>query len=156
MFYQTSLFIYSAISPLQVLSRKSEGIVLLYNLTIYRKVLFSSPVFCIAKYRGDVRRTERLILIAQKTHEIFSTPLHRNCRFFGLSPILLTQHPVCFVQQGRRTNTITSSPVFCCQTKYRGGVRRTEGLILTAQKLMKSFQSLSTETAVTSVSLLYC
>ena len=101
MFYQTSLFIYSAISPLQVLSRKSEGIVLLYNLTIYRKVLFSSPVFCIAKYRGDVRRTERLILIAQKTHEIFSTPLHRNCRFFGLSPILLTQHPVCFVQQGR-------------------------------------------------------
>ena len=33
-----------------------------------------------------------------------------------------------------------------------GGVRRTEGLILTAQKLMKSFQPLSTETAVTSVS----
>ena len=55
-------------------------------------VLFSSPVFCIAKYRGDVRRTERLILIAQKTHEIFSTPLLRNCRFFGVSPILLTQH----------------------------------------------------------------
>ena len=78
---------YSAISPLYLLSRKSEGIVLLYNLTI-QKVL-------------------------------------------------------------------PSSPVFCCQTKYKGGVQRTEGLILTAQKFLKSFQPLSSETTVSSVSPLY-
>ena len=47
-----------------------------------------------------------------------------------------------------------SSPVFCT-AKYRGGVQRTEGLILTAQKLMKSFQPLSSETTVSSVSPLY-
>ena len=29
-----------------------------------------------------------------KTYETFSTPLHRNCRYFGVSPILLTQYPV--------------------------------------------------------------
>ena len=31
---------------------------------------------------------------SKKTYEIFSTPLLRNCRYFGVSPILLTQHPV--------------------------------------------------------------
>ena len=35
-----------------------------------------------------------------------------------------------------------SSPVFCT-AKYRGGVRRTEGLTLIAKKFMKSFQPLS-------------
>ena len=36
------------------------------------------------------------------------------------------------------------SPVFC-NTKYRGGVRRTEGLIFTAKNFMKSFQPLSSK-----------
>nr|DAR81567.1 MAG TPA: hypothetical protein [Caudoviricetes sp.] len=43
-----------------------------------------------------------------------------------------------------------------CTAKYRGGVRKTEGLTLTAKKSIKSFQPLSSETAVSSVSLLYC
>ena len=43
-----------------------------------------------------------------------------------------------------------------CTAKYRGGVRKTEGLTLTAKKFMKFFQPLSSETVVSSVSpLLY-
>ena len=51
----------------------------------------------------------------------------------GTPPIPLCDTPQCCgTRQGRRTNTIprkvlTSSSVFCI-AKYRGGVRRTEGL----------------------------
>ena len=62
------------------------------------------------------------------------------CQYFfqpprptGTPPIPLCDTPQCCgTRQGRRTNTIhrkvlTSSSVFCI-AKYRGGVRRTEGL----------------------------
>ena len=78
----------------------------------------SSPVFCTAKYRGGVRRTEGLKNCDSNSNKIKSQPL----------PCRVPQH--CGALQnniGKKTALQSSSPVFCT-AKYRGGVRRTEGL----------------------------
>ena len=42
---------------------------------------------------GEVARSDGGVNpYSKKTYEIFSTPLLRNSRFFGVSPILLSQH----------------------------------------------------------------
>ena len=82
----------------------------------------------------------------------------------GTPPIAMCTPQCCGAQQGgegyaslcsRYRRYSHFSPVFCT-AKYRGGVRRTEGLKNTIKIILGSlFQPLSSETTVPSVSPLY-
>jgi len=78
----------------------------------------SSPVLCTAKYRGGVRRTERLKNNDIDGNKIKSQPLPLPCPAALRGATKQYREEVAFQ---------SSSPVFC-NVKYRGGVRRTEGL----------------------------
>jgi len=99
----------------------------------------------------------------------FSHPLLRNYRFFGLFPILFTQLPAMPLDTAGEkdkydpshsiNNAIkgysTSSPVFC-SAKYRGGVRRTEGLKNTIKIILGNLFNLSPQELLFLRSLPYC
>ena len=82
----------------------------------------SSPVFCTAKYRRGVRRTEGLKKIGQKYEIPHSSP--------AVSRGIAECHKNSV---GKRQLFNPPPPVFCT-AKYKGGVRRTEGLKKIGQK----------------------
>ena len=84
----------------------------------WEDILNLLPVFCTAKYRGGVRRTEGLKNSIATLLQDFYTPPPLPC------PVALRS---VTKQHGKKAAFQSSSPVFCT-AKYRGGVRRTEGL----------------------------
>ena len=56
-------------------------------------------MFCTAEYRGGVRKDGGVNPYKQKSYPIFSTPLLKNYRFSGISPITNAT-------QGRNRNII--------------------------------------------------
>ena len=75
-------------------------------------------MFCNVKYRGGVRRTEGLKNSDSNSNKIKSQSLPLPC------PAALRG---ATKNIGKKTALQSSSPVLCT-AKYRGGVRRTEGL----------------------------
>ena len=84
-----------------------------------------SSVFCTAKYRGGVRKDGGV-------RKISAVAVTKSSITF--SPCRAPYAEYCTAMSGRLLSP--SSPAFCT-AKYRGGVRRTEGLKIPSVKVIE-------------------
>ena len=94
----------------------------------------SSPVFCNAKYRGGVRRTEGLKNSDSNKIKYQTPPLPCPAALRGV---------VYKIEAEAKGKYISPSSSVFCAAKYRGGVRRTEGLENTGSREVTELSLLS-------------